>query len=148
MDALADAGESLEARFSRQLAAHDAGSHWKGVAFTHGGRLAAWANLNDIVRGCSENAIAGWSVHVDFAGQGIMTEAVGALLAIAFRPPPSGLGLHRVAAEIMPENGASLRVAEKCGFRREGYALRRVNIAGAWRDHVCFAKLSDESLAC
>jgi len=91
---------------------------------------------------CSANA--GWSVNAAFAGQGVMTEVVTALLDVAFAPRPHGLGLHRVAAGIMPENARSLRVAEKCGFRREGYAVELVNIAGAWRDHVCFAKLARE----
>jgi ribosomal-protein-alanine N-acetyltransferase len=45
---------------------------------------------------------------------------------------------------VLPRNARSLRVAEKCGFRREGLALRYLHIAGVWEDHVMFAKVSDE----
>ncbi len=140
-------GLTLPARFAAQLAAHEAGTSYKGVAIAPDGRIAAWANLNDIVRSASWSANAGWSVHAAFAGKGVMTEVVMALLDVAFTPLPHGLGLHRVAAGIMPENAASLRVAEKAGFRREGYAVELVHIAGAWRDHVLFAKLAREHRA-
>ena len=135
---------SWDARFDRALAQYGSGTCFKGLAFDAEDRLAAWVNLNDIVRGASFTANAGWSVHADFAGMGIATEAVGALLDLAFAPEPEGLGLHRVACGIMPENVRSLRVAEKNGFRREGYAVKLVQIAGEWRDHVLFAKLAEE----
>jgi ribosomal-protein-alanine N-acetyltransferase len=45
----------------------------------------------------------------------------------------------------MPSNGPSLRVAEKLGFRREGFAQRYLHIAGKWEDHILFAKLSDDA---
>ncbi len=136
------AGQSLADRFAAQLGAHVAGTSFKGVAVTDDHRIAAWANLNDIVRGASFTANAGWAVAADFAGQGVMTEAVTALLDLAFAP--QGLGLHRVACGIMPENHRSLRVAEKCGFRREGFAPELIHIAGQWRDHVLLAKLARE----
>lgn len=138
------AGVDLAARFAAQLAAHETGSCWKGVAIDEEGRLVAWANLNEIVRGATFGATAGWAVHVDHAGRGVMTEAVRQLLYRAFHH--HGLGLHRVAAGIMPENLASLRVAEKAGFRREGFAPGLVRIDGAWRDHVLFGILETEVL--
>ncbi|GDX78941.1 hypothetical protein LBMAG42_07520 [Deltaproteobacteria bacterium] len=139
---LAEPGVDLAMRFDRQLAAHEAGTSFKGVALAADGRIAAFVNLNEIVRSATMGATAGWSVHIDFAGQGVMTEALTALLDLAFAP--EGLALHRVSAGIMPENLASLRVAEKAGFRREGFALKLVKIAGEWRDHVLVAKLAEE----
>ena len=130
--------------FSRQWEQHAAGRCVKLVAVAADGRIAAFVNLNDVVRGVSECANAGWSVNAEFAGQGVATEAVTAMLDIAFADGPAGLGLHRVACGVMPENTRSLRVAEKCGFRREGFALKLIKIAGLWRDHVLFAKLAQE----
>lgn len=137
-------GMTLEERFDLALDQHEIGSAFKGVAFTHDGRLAAWVNLNEIVRSATWGASCGWSVHVDFGGEGVATEAVSALLDIAFQP--GGLGLHRVHCGILPDNPRSLRVAEKVGFRREGYAKQLVRIAGEWRDHFLFAKLASEHL--
>lgn len=128
--------------FAGLLTAHESGTCFKAVAIADDGRVAAIAGLNQIMRGPVSSAMAGWAVHVDFAGRGVMTEAVLALLDLAFSP--DGLGLHRVAAGIMPENLASLRVAERAGFRREGLARELVQIGGEWRDHVMFAKLARE----
>ena len=61
-----------------------------------------------------------------------MTEAVRAAADIAF----TDLDLHRIEANIMPRNGASLRVAEKAGFYHEGLALKYLRINGVWEDHI------------
>ncbi len=129
-------------RFAAQLAEHESGASWKGIALAEDGRIAAWVNLNGIQRGVSQCANAGWSVSAPFAGQGMMVEAVTALLDVAFAK--DGVALHRVAAGIMPENTRSLRVAAACGFREEGFAPELVCIAGQWRDHRLFAKLARE----
>ena len=112
--------------------------------FLADGRLAAQVALGQIFRRAFESAYAGWSVSADCVGAGLATEAVHGLLDIAFAPPPRGIGLHRVQANIMPANARSIRVAEKCGFRREGVARAYLRIAGRWEDHVMFAKLSEE----
>jgi ribosomal-protein-alanine N-acetyltransferase len=121
------------------------------VARVHGGAMtpdgfpiAAMVNLNNIVRGVFQSADMGWRVSAEFTRRGLGVEAVSAMLDLAFAAPPRGLGLHRVQANVIPANAASLRLAEKVGFRREGLAKRMLCIAGAWQDHVMFAKLADE----
>ena len=54
------------------------------------------------------------------------------------------LGLHRMEINIRPENGPSLRVVEKLGFRDEGYRPRFLHINGQWADHRTFALTSEE----
>src|SRR5512144_2254508 len=49
------------------------------------------------------------------------------------------VGLHRVEANVRPENEASRRVVEKLGFRAEGIRRRFLHISGQWCDHVCYA---------
>src|SRR5688572_11682727 len=140
--------DSPNALFERQLARTasglETGKDLRLAAFLDDGRLAALLGLNEIVRGAFQNAYAGWRVTADVVRQGIGTEAVGALLDVAFAPPPQGLGLHRVQANIVPTNVASLRLAEKVGFRREGLAQAYLQIAGRWQDHVMFAKVVEE----
>lgn len=53
----------------------------------------------------------GYSVAREFRGQGLATEAVGALCGWAFRQ-----GALCIGADVAPENLASRRVLEKCGF--------------------------------
>lgn len=120
------------------------GRHYRMVGVMGDGRIAGFFNLGEIVQGAFHSAYAGWRVNVEVAGQGYATEGVEALLDLAFAPPPLGFGLHRVQANVIPDNVRSLRLAERVGMRREGLALRYLKIAGAWRDHVMFAKTVEE----
>ena len=54
------------------------------------------------------------------------------------------LGLHRVEANVQPDNARSIALVEGLGFRREGYSPRYLKIGNRWRDHVRFAMLADE----
>lgn len=49
-----------------------------------------------------------------------MTEAVRAVIAVAFRPAPDGMGLERISWEAVTSNTASARIAQKTGFTWEG----------------------------
>jgi ribosomal-protein-alanine N-acetyltransferase len=124
-----------------------AGTHLRLAAFTADGALAGLFALNEIVRGVFQSAYASWQVAADLVGRGYGTEGVSGLLALAFRDAPTGLGLHRVQANVMPANAASLRIAEKAGFRREGLARAYLKIAGAWEDHVMLATTREEWVA-
>jgi ribosomal-protein-alanine N-acetyltransferase len=103
------------------------------------GRLA----LNNIVRGVFQNAYLGYWIDASHQGRGLMTEAVRGILGFAF----DTLKLHRVQIAIMPRNEKSLRVVERLGIRKEGHALRYLEIAGAWEDHEIFAVTAGETLA-
>lgn len=142
--------ETGDAWFTRSLAR--ATREWQeGVGvrllgFLDDGRMAGTFSLNNIVRGVFQNADAGWMVMADCLRRGIATEGVTAMLGLALRPEPLGLGLHRVQANIIPSNAASLCVARRCGFREEGYAREMLMIDGRWQDHVMFAKVASEHI--
>jgi len=141
-------GVTLEDLFQRHLEKATRGlvndTDYRFVAVLGNGRIAGFFNLSNIVRGAFHNAYAGWGVSADATGQGYATEAVSGLLDLAFAPPPKGVGLHRVQANVIPTNAASLRVADKNGFRREGLARAYLKIAGKWQDHLMLAKLAEE----
>lgn len=71
-------------------------------------------------KGLDENGTAeiGYGMRDAMQGRGYATEAVAAACAWALRQP----GVTALTAETAPENGASQRVLEKCGFRRDGAA--------------------------
>jgi RimJ/RimL family protein N-acetyltransferase len=118
---------------------------FRGRALTLDGQpIGGFVNLSNVVRGVAQYADMGWSVSAEFIGHGIATEAVTAMLDLAFAPAPAGLGLHRVSAGVIPRNARSIRVAEKAGFRREGLAKKMIRIAGEWEDHILYAKLAEE----
>jgi len=107
---------------------------------TAGEPLIGRVALGGIMRGVFQNAYLGYWIDVGHQRQGLMTEAVSAALSFGF----GEARLHRVQVAIMPRNTASLRVAEKVGFRREGFAERYLCIAGSWEDHVIAAMTAEE----
>lgn len=93
-------------------------------------------HLSQIARGPFCNAMLGYSVDAAHEGRGLMREALEAVLADAF----GRLHLHRVQANVRPENARSLGLLERLGFEREGLAREYLFIDGAWRDHVLTAR--------
>lgn len=105
-----------------------------------GHRFAGEIGLSGIQRGPLQTAHIGYWVDEALAGQGIMPEAVVALLQYAFEQ----LHLHRIEINIVPRNQASRRVVEKLGLRYEGTSERYLQIDGVWEDHARFAITSEE----
>ena len=96
--------------------------------------LVGGLTLSNIRRRAAQFVTLGYWMGRDYAGQGLMTEAVGAVVPYVF----DSLGLHRIHAACIPTNTASRRVLEKNGFREEGFAEHYLQIDGRWSDHVLF----------
>jgi ribosomal-protein-alanine N-acetyltransferase len=96
--------------------------------------------VSSIVWGSAMMATLGYWVDQARAGHGIAPTAVAMATDHCFQV----LGLHRMEINIRPENGPSLRVVEKLGFRDEGYRPRFLHINGEWADHRTFALTSEE----
>ncbi len=99
------------------------------------GAAAGMVNLNTIVRGRYQGASLGYAAFAPSAGQGYMTEAVGLALHHAF----TELRLHRLEADIQPENEASRGLVRRLGFSYEGLSRGYLYIDGDWRDHERWA---------
>lgn len=154
------AEDQFRRELDRSVRGARAGTHLRLAAFERSGAAARGTDadpsetseseliglfaLNEIVRGVFQSAYASWQVGASQMGRGLGTEGVRGLLDVAFGADPEGIGLHRVQANIMPSNAASLRIAEKLGFRREGLAARYLKIAGQWEDHVMLALTQEE----
>ena len=103
-------------------------------------RLFGGVSLSNVRRGVTQCANLGYWLGLPFVHQGIMRAAIGLVQSHAFET----LKLHRLEAATQPHNRSSIRVLERNGFRREGYARRYLKINGVWSDHVLFARLSDD----
>lgn len=104
------------------------------------GLILGGININEIVRGIFQSAYLGYWIGKPHARLGYMTEALRLLVQVAFEE----LGLHRLEANIRPENRASLSLVRRAGFRREGYSARYLRIDGSWRDHERWAITAEE----
>jgi ribosomal-protein-alanine N-acetyltransferase len=107
------------------------------------GAIAGVVNINNIVRGFFQSGYLGYYVGEPFARRGYMTEGLRLFVCHAF----DELKLHRLEANIQPENVASIALVRRCGFRREGFSPRYLRINGEWRDHERWALLADEPQA-
>jgi RimJ/RimL family protein N-acetyltransferase len=91
-------------------------------------RCVGWSHLQHCRAGGRSEVDIGWAVVSDLWGLGIGTALGEHALASA-----RDLGLERIVAFTLPENGASRRVMEKLALRYE----RDITYAG--RPHVLYA---------
>ncbi|MWB98501.1 GNAT family N-acetyltransferase [Agromyces seonyuensis] len=109
-----------------------------------GDRVLGWAAASPVsgrpaYRGVIEHSVY---VHRDARGRG-----VGKLLLEAFVAGADAAGYWTIQSSIFPENTASLRLHEQCGFRpigrreRIGKSLLGPN-AGTWRDTILIERRS------
>jgi [ribosomal protein S5]-alanine N-acetyltransferase len=84
----------------------------------------------------------GYDLAPEQWGQGIMPEAVGAILQFGFER----MGLHSVEAQIEPNNQGSRRVLEKLGFVQEGYFRENFYFDGTFTDTAVFSLLKSDWL--
>ncbi|WP_243369513.1 GNAT family N-acetyltransferase [Microvirga solisilvae] len=103
-------------------------------------RIVGVVNLSEIVRGFFQSTYMGYYGVAGMNGRGLMNEAVGLVSTHAF----TELGLHRIEANIQPDNEPSRALVKRLGFRQEGFSPRYLKINGEWRDHERWAILSDE----
>jgi len=103
------------------------------------GLLVGRVSIHEIQWGAQCGASIGYWIAASHAGRGIVPTAVAMLSEYAFKR-----GVHRLEIAMRPENDASLRVAQKLGFRAEGVRERYLYIDGGWRDHAVFALTAQE----
>jgi ribosomal-protein-alanine N-acetyltransferase len=107
--------------------------------FVDGG-FSGEINLNSVQRGPMQSATVGYWIDRARAGHGYVPEALVVLARYAFEE----LRLHRIEVGIIPRNDNSRRVMEKLCIREEGVALRFLEIAGVWEDHIRYAMTVEE----
>ena len=87
----------------------------------------------------NRHAEVGFILRPDAAGRGLATDAV----RTAIRFGIDAMGLHRVEADIDPENVSSARLLERLGFEREGHFRERwFTFFGEWKDAAMYGLLT------
>jgi len=101
--------------------------------------LVGQIGVSQLARGPFQNASLGYSLDARAQGQGLMHEALQAVIAELFGPR---VHLHRLQAAVRPENRRSRAVLQRLGFSAIGLSRRYLFINGAWRDHDLFDLLN------
>lgn len=76
----------------------------------------------------------GYILHPDHWGQGFAGEAVGAAIDHVF----ATRDLDDLTADVDPDNAASIRLLERLGFVKTGFAERTWNIGGEWKNSLYY----------
>ena len=100
--------------------------------------LVGVINITNIVLGFFRSGYLGYYAFADFERRGPMREGLRAVARHAF----TSLKLHRLEANIQPDNAASIALVKSCGFSKEGFSPRYLKIGGRWRDHERWAVLA------
>jgi ribosomal-protein-alanine N-acetyltransferase len=102
--------------------------------------LVGGITIANVRRGVAQAGSIGYWMGEPHARKGLMGAALRALLPFSFVT----LRLHRLEAACIPTNAASIRLLEKSGFQREGYARQYLCINGLWQDHLLYARVKDD----
>lgn len=127
-------------RFAEHLVKYSTDNRFSYLARDEQSQLIGCININEIVRSAFQSAFLGYYAFSPHNGKGLMKQAMALVIAEAFGRHQ----LHRLEANIQPDNRASSALVESLGFRKEGYSPRYLKIAGQWRDHERFALTVEE----
>jgi phosphinothricin acetyltransferase len=99
------------------------------------GRVAGWTALAPVSDRCAYAGVAEDSIYVAPEAQG---QGVGRALLATVVASAEHAGIWTVQTGIFPENQASIRLHEACGFRVVGLRERLGRLHGRWRTWCCW----------
>ncbi|MBD3582645.1 GNAT family N-acetyltransferase [Flavobacterium selenitireducens] len=73
---------------------------------------------------------------------GFAREALDGIVALLFAIP----NFHRIVELVDTQNGASIKMLEHCGFRREGHFVKSYDDNGVWTDEFQYAMLREDRI--
>ena len=105
------------------------------------GEICGVINLNLITYEALCSAYVSYFGVAGQAEQGYMKEGLTQVVQHAF----GKLGLHRLEANIQPDNLASVALAQSVGFQYEGFSPGLLKINNVWCDHERWAVLANDN---
>jgi L-amino acid N-acyltransferase YncA len=102
-------------------------------------RIVGWTALAPVSDRCAYAGVAEDSLYVapDAQGRGVGRALLAAVVASAERG-----GIWTIQTGIFPENQASVRLHQACGFRLVGVRERLGQLHGRWRDVLLLERRS------
>lgn len=100
--------------------------------------VAGYIAITNIVRGPFQSAYLGFYMFKGYERRGYMKWALGVVIRTAWKE----LKLHRLEANIQPDNVASIALVKSLRFDEEGYSPAYLKVGGRWCDHERWAILA------
>ena len=113
--------------------------HSRLVACDADGRVAGWAAVSPVSDRCAYGGVAEVSVYVSAGSRG---QGVGKALLDALITESEAAGVWTLQAGMFAENGGSIALHERCGFRTVGVRERLGALNGEWHDVVLMERRS------
>jgi phosphinothricin acetyltransferase len=124
------------AQIAQQLA--DKGDRFPTVVIERDGQVVAYAGAGPYR---SRPAYAGVAEHSVYVARAARGTGAGRAALDALCRAYAERGFWKIVSRIFPENTASLRLHERCGFRVVGVYQRHGKLDGEWRDCVIVERL-------
>jgi ribosomal-protein-alanine N-acetyltransferase len=102
-------------------------------------KIIGTVSFSNIIKGPFLSCFLGYRTDEKENGKGYTTEAIKRGIEYVF----DEIKLHRIEANIIPANTASIKVVEKLGFKLEGYSRNYLQINRKWEDHLHYALLNE-----
>ncbi len=133
--------EGQRIRLKQSQDSFERGSAWRWLMMRREApdEMIGHLHFSQVVRGVFQSCMLGYEIQAEAEGQGLMFEALQAGIAEIFQP---SVRLHRIQANVNPENVRSVRLLSRLGFVEEGTARDYLFINGRWRDHLTTALLN------
>lgn len=103
------------------------------------GQIVGWAALSPVSSRCVYAGVAENSIYIAEAARG---RGIGKALLSALIEASERAGIWTLQTGIFPENSASVRLHESCGFRVMGYRERIGQMNGVWRNTLLLERRS------
>ena len=106
------------------------------------GEVVAWAAVHDYSDVPAYRGVGEFAIYVAGTAQ---RRGVGHRLLSALCDTAERAGRHKLIGKIFPENTASIRLADACGFEEVGTHRRHGRLEGEWRDVVVLERRLGEA---
>lgn len=83
----------------------------------------------------------GYGLHQDYHRKGYLTEALNTLTHFTFNQ----LGIHSVLADADVKNVATIKLLEKCGFKKEAHFKESFYFDGKFLDSAIYCKVKNSN---
>lgn len=107
----------------------------KSFLIIYDNNIAGVININEIILGAFKSAFLGYYGVKKFSNIGVMSNGMKLVIDYAF----DTLGLHRIEANIQPDNTKSINLVKRLNFTKEGFSPKYLFIDGKWCDHERWA---------